>query len=83
MERCKHQLPLASCSVCSWGTVSRAAPKRTGASGLNDQVSAFGPPPSMGLCQFLTRAGKPCRNPGRYWVDGRWSCSRNHRPMGA
>ena len=57
-----------------------ATPPSLRRSGVLEDVSAFGrPPDSQGPCQFLTAAGKPCQNPGRYWRDGRWSCSRAHR----
>ena len=58
------------------GAANPPAPRR---SGVLDDVSAYGRrPDSQGPCQFLTKAGKSCQNPGRYWRDGRWSCSRNH-----
>lgn len=54
-----------------WGSQGRSP-------GVLEDVPAMGkPPPRQGPRQFLTRAGKPCQNPGRYWRDGRWSCSRN------
>ena len=78
MERCRHGLLAGSCGTCQApsrrGVVSSSARR----SGLNDQTP-FGPPPAAGPCQFLTRAGKPCQNLGRYWISGRWSCSRNHQ----
>lgn len=46
--------------------------------GVLDQVTGGRPPKSVGGCQFLTLAGKNCPNPGRYAVDGYWSCSRRH-----
>ncbi len=55
------------------------APSAPRGSGVLEEVVAYQrPPASQGPCQFLTKAGKPCQNPGRYWRDGRWSCSRNH-----
>ena len=30
-------------------------------------------------CAWTTKAGKPCPNPANYRVDGRYSCSRDHR----
>ena len=78
MDRCRHGLTTASCATCSAGSrgLRRTASRQH--SGLNEQVSPFGPPSAAGPCQFLTAVGKPCQNLGRYWVDGRWSCSRNH-----
>jgi hypothetical protein len=35
-------------------------------------------PPGQ-LCEFLTQRGLPCGNPANYFVDGKWSCSRDHR----
>jgi hypothetical protein len=46
--------------------------------GVLDQVTGARPPESVGPCQFLTLAGTNCPNPGRYAVDGYWSCSRRH-----
>jgi hypothetical protein len=46
--------------------------------GVLDQVSGRDAPRPVGPCQFLTLAGKPCQNDGRYLVDGLWSCSRRH-----
>ncbi|MEO8273418.1 MAG: hypothetical protein ABI620_05090 [Chloroflexota bacterium] len=60
------------------GGARTASPIGKKRSGVLDEVSPGGPPPAQGPCQFLTTAGKACENPGRYWRDGRWSCSRNH-----
>jgi hypothetical protein len=58
---------------------SATRPSEARRSGVLDDVAAYGRlPDSQGPCQFLTKAGKPCQNPGRYWRDGRWSCSRKH-----
>jgi hypothetical protein len=32
------------------------------------------------LCAWLTKKGQPCGNPANYRVEGRVSCSRDHRP---
>lgn len=46
--------------------------------GVLDQVTPFGPPVESGDCQGITQKGEPCRNPGRYWVGDKLSCSRGH-----
>lgn len=56
-------------------TVGAGTPRR---SGVLFPASPSGPQEAVGQCEFLTKAGKPCQNPGRNWRDGRWSCSRNH-----
>jgi hypothetical protein len=56
----------------------RASALATKRNGILPAVSGS-PPPARGPCQFLTLRGLPCRNQGRYLVDGRWSCSRSHR----
>jgi hypothetical protein len=56
----------------------RARTVRDRRSGVLDQVTPFGPPPSAGDCMGITNKGLPCPNPGRYWVGEKLSCSRNH-----
>ena len=46
--------------------------------GVLDQVTPFGPPVESGDCMGITQKGEPCRNPGRYWVGDKLSCSRVH-----
>ena len=53
----------------------RAAKQRTG---VLDATFAAAAPRGQG-CEWLTRAGQPCQNPANYRVEGRWSCSRDHR----
>jgi hypothetical protein len=71
-------LPLRLLRFCRHPALRRPH-SETRRSGLNEEVSSLGPPPpAAGPCQFMTKAGLPCRNDGRHWTDGRWSCSRNH-----
>lgn len=62
------------------GTAPFARPLAAGARGTGalDQVTPFGPPVASGDCMGITQKGEPCSNPGRYWVDGKLSCSRHH-----
>ena len=54
---------------------SSARPRDTG---VLDQVTRFGRPVESGDCMGITQKGEPCRNPGRYWVGDKLSCSRRH-----
>ena len=62
------------------GTVAPAkrSAVTTRGTGVLDQVTPFGPPVESGDCMGLTQKGEPCSNPGRYWVEGKLSCSRHH-----
>jgi hypothetical protein len=74
-----RDLALAAITRLTRSGSSTSRPPVVRRSGVLEDVSTVGQPPkSQGPCQFLTKAGKPCQNPGRYWRDGRWSCSRNH-----
>ncbi len=54
----------------------RAASRR--ASG--DPYMATGtPPPVLGPCEMGNRDGSACRNPGRYEVDGKLSCTTHYK----
>ena len=53
-------------------------PSRARGTGVLDQVTPFGPPVESGNCMGITQKGEPCRNPGRYWVGDKLSCSRVH-----
>ena len=58
----------------------RAAPsKASGRTGALDPTYAA-KAPSGQACEWLTKQGRPCQNPANYWVEGKWSCSRDHRP---
>lgn len=70
------QPPPSTAGAAATPDATRAQSTRR--SGVLDQVTGSRPPPSVGPCQFLTLAGRPCPNPGRYAVDGYWSCSRKH-----
>ena len=57
---------------------SRTRGQQVRGTGVLDQVTPFGPPIASGECMGLTQKGEPCRNPGRYWVGDKLSCSRRH-----
>ncbi len=50
----------------------------SGRSGVLGPTYAAAAPRGQG-CEWLTKQGRPCQNPANYWVDGKWSCSRDHR----
>jgi hypothetical protein len=54
-------------------------PKPSGRGGVLDATYAAKAPPGR-ACEWLTRQGRPCQNPANYLVQGKWSCSRDHRP---
>jgi hypothetical protein len=54
---------------------SRSSTGRSGVLGPEYAAKA----PSGQACEWLTKAGRPCQNPANYRVDGKWSCSRDHR----
>jgi hypothetical protein len=62
------------------GTGPKPQPRPSAArgTGVLDQVTPFGPPVASGDCMGITQKGEPCRNPGRYWVGDKLSCSRVH-----
>jgi hypothetical protein len=66
------------------GTTSRLAPashpstKRPRGGGVLDQARTGRPPRVLGACSGINQDGSACRNPGRYMVNGKLSCSRRH-----
>ena len=53
-------------------------PRASGRAGVLDATYGAKAPPGQ-ACEWLTKQGRPCQNPANYWVDGKWSCSRDHR----
>src|SRR5690242_14290083 len=54
-------------------------PRRTGVLPADYRASV----PRGQLCEFLTRLNKRCANPAHYFVDDKYSCSRDHRRVAA
>jgi hypothetical protein len=55
-----------------------SATKRSRAGGVLDEARTGRPPRSVGACSGINRDGSRCRNPGRYDLNGKLSCSRMH-----
>lgn len=78
-------------SLPAWASVIEPAIARVQATGepeprpssrrsSGDPYMATGtPPPVQGPCEMGNRDGSACRNPGRYDVGGKWSCTTHYK----
>lgn len=58
------------------------SPVTRGRQGFGDEYVATGePPPAQGPCDISNRDGSACQNPGRHWVEGRWSCTTHFKAL--